>query len=82
MKTVVYTATAARALRKHSNRAKQIMAKVDLYASDPGSLANNVKTLTGVAAYRLRVGDFRILFSEDEDTVTVLDIGPRSGIYD
>jgi mRNA interferase RelE/StbE len=82
VKTILYTATAARALRGHANRAKLIRSKIEQYAADPASLANNVTQLVGVEASRLRVGDFRVIFTETTDTVTVLDIGPRGGIYD
>ncbi|MDR6953800.1 mRNA interferase RelE/StbE [Ancylobacter sp. 3268] len=82
MKQVAYTSTAAKALKRHGNRAAAIRAKVAQYAADPASLANNVIILTGVEARRLRVGDFRVIFTETATTVTVLDIGPRGGIYD
>jgi mRNA interferase RelE/StbE len=54
----------------------------DQYADDASSQANNVKSLVGVDAKRLRVGDFRVIFTETTDTITVLDIGPRGGIYE
>jgi mRNA interferase RelE/StbE len=38
--------------------------------------------LTGVDAFRLRVQDFRVVFSETADTIIIIDIGPRGGIYD
>jgi mRNA interferase RelE/StbE len=82
MKSVLYTRTAAMALRKHVNRAKLIRTKIRQYADDASSLANNVKPLVGVNAKRLRVGDFRVIFTETTDTITVLDIGPRGGIYE
>jgi mRNA interferase RelE/StbE len=44
-------------------------------------LANNVLKLTGRDEYRLRVGDWRILFVESSDTIDVLVIGPRGGVY-
>jgi mRNA interferase RelE/StbE len=82
MKTVAWTRIALRHLRAHSNRARQIRAKIDQYAADPASLANNVIQLTGSATKRLRVADFRVLFTEGETTITVLDVGPRSGIHE
>jgi mRNA interferase RelE/StbE len=82
MKTILYTVSAARALRTHANRAKVIRSKIAQYASNPASQANNVKRPTGVDALRLRVGDFRVIFSETADTVTILDIGPRGDIYE
>ena len=82
MKAILYTVTAARALRTHANRAKLIRPKITQYANDPSSQANNVNRLTGVDALRLRVGDFRVIFSETAETLTILDIGPRGNIYD
>ncbi|UYO50354.1 type II toxin-antitoxin system RelE/ParE family toxin [Rhodopseudomonas palustris] len=82
MKAILYTTTAARALIRHANKAKLIRAKIEQYAADPASQARNVKALTGVDAMRLRIQNFRVLFNETEDTITVLDIGPRGGIYD
>jgi mRNA interferase RelE/StbE len=82
MKTVTYTAAAATALRRHANRASAIRAKIEQYAAEPASQANNVKALKGVDAKRLRVGTFRVIFQETATAVVVLDIGPRGGIYD
>lgn len=82
MKSVVFTRTAARALRKYANRATLIRAKIEQYAEQPSAQANNLKVLTGVDALRLRVGDYRVILTETPDTITVLDIGPRSGIYE
>jgi mRNA interferase RelE/StbE len=82
MKKVVYTPRANNALRQHANRASLIMSKVRQYADDPTAQANNVKKLKGRPDFRLRVGDYRVVFSETEDTITVHDIGPRGGIYD
>jgi len=50
------------------------------YAESPAAQARNVKALTGVDAFRLRVQNFRVLFHETADTITILDIGPRGGI--
>jgi mRNA interferase RelE/StbE len=76
VKSVLYTRTAATAPRKYANQAKLIRSKIRQYADDASSQANNVKSLVGVDARRLRVGDFRVIFTETTDTITVLDIGP------
>lgn len=81
MKTVMYTKAALRSLQAHSNRAKQIRTKMDQYAANPATQANNVIQLTGSAAKRLRVAGYRVLFTETETTITVLDVGPRGEIY-
>jgi ribosome-binding protein aMBF1 (putative translation factor) len=31
---------------------------------------------------RLRVGDFRVIFTETADTIIILDVGPRGAIYE
>jgi mRNA interferase RelE/StbE len=82
MKSVSYTRTAARALLRHANRAAPIRSKINAYAKNPASQANNVKQLSGSAAMRLRVGDFRVLFIETGTALTILDVGPRGDIYD
>lgn len=82
MKDVVYSVEAVRALRQHANRKAAIMAKVDAYARNPAAQANNVKKLKGRTDYRLRVGNFRVIFSETKDTITIHDVGPRGRIYD
>lgn len=81
-KTVSYSRAAARALRKHRNMAPRIMAKVEDYVANPASLANMVTELVGKDCWRLRVGDFRVLFRETATEVIVLDVGPRGSIYD
>ena len=51
----------------------RILKKVEQYAADPTSQANNVKALQGSDLFRLRVGDYRVLFTIAEDgTVTVM----------
>jgi mRNA interferase RelE/StbE len=70
MKSVLHTRTAATALRRHANRAKLIRTKIRQYADNASSQANNVKALVGVDAKRLRVGDFRVIFTETTDTIS------------
>lgn len=82
MKKITWTGTAAKALKRHANQAARIRAKVSQYADDPASLANKVIILSGVDARRLRVGEFRVIFKETATDITVLDIGPRGGVYD
>ena len=82
VKATVYQATAIRALIRHANKAKLIRSKIAQYAENPAAQARNVKALKGVDASRLRVQDFRVLFIETADRITILDIGPRGGIYD
>lgn len=40
-----------------------------------------VRQMAGTATRRLRVGDYRIIFDETEDSLTVLALGHRREIY-
>ena len=83
MKSVVYGKLAIRALRRIPNDvAARIRAKVGEYATSPASQANNVKKLRGMPGYRLRVGDWRVVFDEDDAVIDVVNVGPRGSIYD
>jgi mRNA-degrading endonuclease RelE of RelBE toxin-antitoxin system len=37
--------------------------------------------LSGSSAKRLRIAGFRVLFTETETTITVLDVGSRGEVY-
>jgi mRNA interferase RelE/StbE len=62
--------------------AGRILDKLDQYADKPETLANNVKRLKGDQGLRLRVGDWRVLFDEDAETVVVRAVRPRGSAYD
>ena len=81
MKVVVFLAPAQRALLRHRNEAARIVAKIEAYAENSSAFPK-VKTLPGGSAKRLRIGAFRVIFVEREDTITVTKIAPRSSVYD
>ena len=82
MKPVTYTRAALKALRKMPvDVAKRIIGKIEQYATDPASQANNVTVLKGRDGIRLRVGDWRVIMSDDGVVLAVLDIGSRGSIY-
>ena len=65
-------------------RAK-IIAKIVQYAANPASLANNVKRLVNSPFYRLRVGDYRVIFCLSDGVtiiMTVSRVRHRSEAYD
>ncbi|MFC3628223.1 type II toxin-antitoxin system RelE/ParE family toxin [Paracoccus angustae] len=83
MKHIAYTKAAQRALaRMPRNTAALIRSKIEAYAADPASQANNVKALKGREGIRLRVGDWRVIMDDQGNVLAVLEIGPRGGIYD
>jgi len=82
MKEITYRPAAVKALRRMpANTARRIVGKIETYASDPASQANNVKKLQGRDGIRLRVGDWRVIM-QDGEVLDVLNIGPRGGVYD
>jgi mRNA interferase RelE/StbE len=65
-----------------ANVAILIRSKTEVVAQDPIG-AQGVKKLVGRDGYRLRVGDWRVLYFLDGQRlrVLVMKIGPRGGIY-
>lgn len=83
MRQIIFTRTARKSLaRLPANVARLIQSKIEQYAVDPKSLAQNVVKLQGRDGFRLRVGDWRVIFDEDGRVLHILEIGPRGGIYD
>jgi mRNA interferase RelE/StbE len=81
---VVTTKAFEKALRKLPvNWQKRIVAKIRAIAVEPYSTHNNVKKLQGRDAYRLRVGDWRVVYELQDDILVmlVIEVGPRGGIY-
>ncbi|AWJ92946.1 plasmid stabilization protein (plasmid) [Azospirillum baldaniorum] len=84
MHTIRYTAAALKTLRRMPrNTAELIRLKLQEVAADPAN-ARNVKKLKGRDGYRLRVGDWRIVYDLESGVLVliVIEIGPRGGIYD
>ena len=82
MKPITYTRAAIKVLRRMpGNTSARIVGKIEAYATDPTSQANNVTALQGRDAIRLRVGDWRVIVN-DGTVLAVLEVGPRGGIYD
>jgi mRNA interferase RelE/StbE len=68
-------------IRMAADDARRIQGKFEQYAEDPVSLSNNVKKLKGRDGLRLRIGDWRVIFREDRETIDVLIIGPCRSVY-
>jgi mRNA interferase RelE/StbE len=80
MKAVSYTTSATRQLRKLPAEIRErIIDKLRRYAE---SGAGDVKALSGQPGARLRVGDYRVIFVEAVDVVSVRAVGHRSDIYE
>lgn len=62
---------------------KRIRSKIRLLASGREALANNVKAMKGGGGLmRLRIGDWRVIYTEDLVVLSVLKVAPRGSAYD
>ena len=60
--------------------ARRIILKVRELEKDPFS--KDIKRLKGEKSFRLRVGDYRVIFDIVRDTIIVLNLGHRKNIYE
>ncbi len=84
MKQIEYARDAAKMLQRIDRAtAQRIRNKVRQYGDDPTSLANNVIIMKGSQDLRrMRVGDWRVIFTEDLVVLLVIRIAPRGAAYD
>lgn len=61
----------------------RILAALKKLGNDPFAAGADVKKMTGSSAYRLRVGDYRVVYEvrQREVLVTVIEIGHRRDVY-
>jgi mRNA interferase RelE/StbE len=84
MYRVVRTRPFRKALaRLPANWQKRILAKIREVSMNPYAPNNNLTKLQGSDGYRLRVGDWRVIYELEDDPLVmlVLEVGPRGGIY-
>ena len=70
-------------LKMPRNTARLIREKIEHLALSPYAANNNVKRMEGVGGYRLRVGDWRVLYEiiDDRLVIVVVKIKPRGDAY-
>lgn len=84
MYTVFTTKHLDRSLAKLPvNWQKRLVAKIREVAINPYAPNNNLTKLQGRDGYRLRVGDWRVIYELQDDRLVmlVLELGARGGIY-
>jgi len=84
MHRIVFTKRADKALKKMPrNWAKRVRQKLEQIAKEPYAQNNNVTKLQERPGYRLRVGDWRIIYEieDDEVRILVLKIASRGNVY-
>ncbi len=58
---------------------RRIFKKVNELSENPFS--KDIKRLKGSNDFRLRIGDYRVIVSIDQDTIQILKVGHRKNIY-
>ncbi len=84
MYAIEFTRQAAKALKAMpTSMAATIRAKIDALAVDPYAPNPNARKLAGREGYRLRVGDWRVLYQIENGrlVIVVLAVSPRGGAY-
>ncbi|MBE0599370.1 MAG: type II toxin-antitoxin system RelE/ParE family toxin [Desulfuromonadales bacterium] len=84
MFSIEYSKAARKALKSMPrNTARLVMEKIEALAADPFAPNNNVRKLTNHPGYRLRVGDWRVVYLLQEQSllIAVVRIAPRGEVY-
>jgi mRNA interferase RelE/StbE len=84
MFSVEYSKAARKSLKAvPRNTARLIMEKIKSLAEDPMASSNNVRKLTNHPGFRLRIGDWRVVYTIHEQAliIAVIRIAPRGDVY-
>ena len=80
---ILYSKQAYKYLSKlHKPKAKQIVSAINKLPDEEQSKTLNIKKMKGIEnLYRLRVDDYRVLFSPELEVIRIDKIDTRGGIY-
>jgi len=79
MSKIQYTVIAEKQMRKLPPDIRtRLKSRISEYA-ETGK--GDVKTMQGAPVSRLRIGDYRVIFRRDPETISVLRVGHRREIY-
>ena len=82
MKTVLYGRGATKALAKISEPDRsRIVEKIDALAEEPKPENLDIAKLVDQDGYRLRHGNWRIIFEESETEIKIMRVAPRGSAY-
>jgi mRNA interferase RelE/StbE len=81
---IVFTRAAEKSLQHiPADRRRQILSRIEAAAANPHGRALSIKPLAGSDLLRMRVGDYRVLFSLNEaaSVMTIELIRTRGDVY-
>lgn len=84
MRRIEYSSAAIKDLRRVLWKVvERIQAKLEVIAADPYARHPEVTRLQGAEGYRLRVGDWRVLYELKDDRLVLLvvKVGARGDVY-
>ena len=79
---ISYTPSARKDMRKIPQKmAYRIAAAIEKLAGDPGRRDLDTKKLVNREGFRLRVGDWRVIYTEDGFILSILHVKSRGSVY-
>ena len=82
MLKIIYTKQARKTLRMMQPKtAKRILTAIEKLAGNPFRIDLDVKALQHREGYRLRIGDWRVIYSQDGLVLAIEKIAPRGKAY-
>lgn len=82
MLSINYSQKADRFLKSlNKGSVKFIIDKIKILATNPDDLKNNITKLKGYNLYRLKAGNFRIIYDSEGNILNIYTIGYRKDIY-
>jgi len=81
MYRIVLTQRALRDLENIDKKTQnRIAAKLKEYAQEPLRYARKLIN-PDIGTYRFRIGDYRVIFDVDDETIVILRVGHRQNVY-
>lgn len=79
---ITYTKQAAKTLtRMQPRQAAQIIRAIEKITENPARSDLDIRKLTNRSGYRLRIGEWRIIYAQDGIILAIERIAPRGGAY-